>query len=636
MRWLALLLLISSLHAATASASEYVPIHPGVVQDFVRGADFETLEADIRIDGSIATTRLTLTIANPNSYATSYHAVLPALPGTAILAVNVTTGDEFLEGRMERTEDARADYEASEATGQTAVLLEQQNEAISIRSSLKGNETQVLRVAFVQTVEVRGGHWHHWLPISRSNADETMVTVHAPDTALFPGQTVSYQGDAAVITGANLPDLHVAWPVSGEGWQASALQGNESFLLSLRLTGGEAWPRELALVLDKSGSMSGSKIEDARNSLAGLLPLLPEQDVFAMWTFDGAVTPLTDGFLTVHSQTVTDGQAALQAVPAGGSTNIYAALETALEAMPGDRLSTLVFVTDGLPSAGNTNHATILARVEELAGDTIIHTVAIGVDADQTFLEDIAVQTGGTLTVLRGTQDLEARLAALYSTIHAPVIRDLGLTIPGASSVFPSPLPIYHDDSVLHVVGKGQLPAQWDLAITGESPDGAISETVSVTTSPHNAVDALWAAKQVNAWLTEERLENVDLEDQIVALATTYGIITPYTSWVVSAIDLPSQGDAAEGTAGGTASSASSSSATSSSSQTFHYSSSSSTSYSYSASQSSTSGVASDQGPAWRDAVVKDQAESESTETPFISLFLLLAAQAFYGHRSRR
>jgi len=144
----------------------------------------------------------------------------------------------------------------------------------------------------------------------------------------------------------------------------------------------------LALVIDKSGSMSGPKIDMAKEAAVRSLQVLGPLDQAAVLTFDSvpqwvaAPTPITDD----GRQHLDD---AIGSIDAGGGTEIYPAVAAAFEALRATDADVrhLIVLTDG-QDAGNNNYQPLVEQM--VAGHVTVSTVALGDDADQGFLSALA------------------------------------------------------------------------------------------------------------------------------------------------------------------------------------------------------------------------------------------------------
>ncbi|MEK6743102.1 MAG: VWA domain-containing protein [Nitrospirota bacterium] len=155
-------------------------------------------------------------------------------------------------------------------------------------------------------------------------------------------------------------------------------------------TGGDREPLSLAIVLDRSGSMSGEKIERAKESVLRFIALMEPGDRAAFIAFSDTVALLEP--LTNDQARLTN---AVQAIEPEGHTALYDAIAQgagALKDVPGRKA--VVVLTDGIANRGSLDiHQAIAEAVKDYISVTVI---GLGADVRTARLERIAVETGGS------------------------------------------------------------------------------------------------------------------------------------------------------------------------------------------------------------------------------------------------
>jgi uncharacterized protein YegL len=205
---------------------------------------------------------------------------------------------------------------------------------------------------------------------------------------------------------------------------------NETVTITIELTGTgdiSVSPVDTAMVIDKSGSMSGDKIDDAKAAANALLTLTNELDRVALITFSSSVS--VDYELAIMNSTnKEDLEDEIDDISVSGQTNIYDAILEANDLLT-DSPRQNVPLTQVLLTDGAHNSPTTLpdSDFEDLAEDTrdqgiTIFTIGLGVDANQERLEMIANITGGVFFYAPTSDDLPdifreiARMLALVGT----------------------------------------------------------------------------------------------------------------------------------------------------------------------------------------------------------------------------
>jgi Ca-activated chloride channel family protein len=313
--------------------------------------------------------------------------------------------------------------------------------------------------------------------------------------------------------------------------------------------GRTALPRRVVIVFDRSGSMQGKKIEQAREALRFALGRLRPGDRFNVLTFSDGVERFSPEPIAATEDNLKRARAFVDDIIADGGTNIDEALRAGLAQFP-ERSSgnTLLFLTDGLPTVGNTDKDAIVRRVKETnARRARAFVFGVGYDVDVPFLDTVAQTLRGDADYVRPDEDIEVKVSRYVAKTSAPVLTDLKLTVSGAKTgeIYPRPddLPDLFLGSQLVLVGRytGGGNAPVSVALAGEANGKPQTYTISAR-FPAVDTDAdflprLWATRKVGYLLDEVRLREGDarkeIVDQIVSLSKEFGILTPYTALFV-------------------------------------------------------------------------------------------------------
>ncbi len=301
--------------------------------------------------------------------------------------------------------------------------------------------------------------------------------------------------------------------------------------------------KAITFVLDTSGSMSAKAMDHARKALAYCLGQLGSDDRFNIVRFSSDVEAFSEGLLPATRDNVARGQRFVEGFEAAGGTSIDEALKAAL-ATPGDARTPhlVVFMTDGRPTVGQTDIKKILDNAAERRGrDTRLFTFGIGEEVNTHLLDRLAMDGGGTSHYVRPDEDIEAAVSALYGQVAHPVLTGVKLDMATARpyALVPGRVPDLFKGGQLVLVGRYRGDGDSLIRLTGTFAgsekrydfEGRFPER-----QPDNAFLApLWAHRQVGVLLDQVRLEGETqgLKDEIVQLATRYGIVTPYTSYLV-------------------------------------------------------------------------------------------------------
>ncbi|XP_061430048.1 inter-alpha-trypsin inhibitor heavy chain H5 [Lethenteron reissneri] len=226
-----------------------------------------------------------------------------------------------------------------------------------------------------------------------------------------------------------------------------------------------AVPKDVVFVIDTSGSMIGTKIGQTKDAMQTILKELRTGDRFNVVTFSERVRVWRPGrMVEVTRDAVRDARKYIYLASPAGGTNINAALLTgarllARPAAPADdRVSLLVFLTDGQPTAGDTDRVAIVtqARAAAAQGRFCIFSLGFGADADFALLDALAAGSCGVARRVYDGADASAQLKGFYDEIGTPVLTDVRVAYPdgGVRDLTQSVFANYFNGSELVVAGR--------------------------------------------------------------------------------------------------------------------------------------------------------------------------------------
>ncbi|MFQ5512264.1 MAG: VIT domain-containing protein [Candidatus Krumholzibacteriia bacterium] len=357
----------------------------------------------------------------------------------------------------------------------------------------------------------------------------------------------SYEGTAR----RRAPDFVVYYTVSAEDVGLNLVthrrRGDEGYFMALLSPGRLAQhrtpiARDVIFVIDRSGSMRGEKIEQAKEALGYCLHNLGEDDRFGIITFASAVTRFEDRLTPADRPGIRDAMQFVDEVRARGGTDINAALESALDVPSSGRLRQLIFLTDGQPTVGETEVPDILDNVRGgNRGGARLFVFGVGYDVNTRLLDKLAGGNHGTVSYVKPEESIEVAVASFYAKVSQPVLSDISLSFGKirVSDVFPRELPDLFNGSQLVVFGryKGRGSSLLELTgeVDGEEKKFTFEAAFEKRERRNEFIPRIWATRKV-AYLMEEIRENghdQELVDEVIELATEHGIVTPYTSFLI-------------------------------------------------------------------------------------------------------
>ena len=327
-------------------------------------------------------------------------------------------------------------------------------------------------------------------------------------------------------------------------------EGQDGFFLLLaapdvKVNEEEIVVKDIILVLDTSGSMQGEKMDQAKEAARYVLDHLNPLDRFAIVSF--ATTTRSFSPSLEPAAQADKGKDFLDRLEAMGSTDINRAMIEAVGLAEEVRPTTLIFLTDGLPTEGVTVTGAILDNVAREAPDNVrIFSFGVGDDVDTDLLDQISLDHGGASTYVRPGEEIDEEVSAFYRKVKIPVLSDLSLDWGDiiVDQVYPQRIPDLFAGSQLIMLGRYREGGPAKITLKGMVNQEERSYTYEDLSFRKEGGDdfipRLWATRAVGYYLTQIRLygEKQEWIDSIVSLSTRYGIITPYTSFLVQEKDI--------------------------------------------------------------------------------------------------
>lgn len=383
-------------------------------------------------------------------------------------------------------------------------------------------------------------------------AEAGVGTVFSPTHAL----DVVRQGDTCVVASFEEKasrgdrDLRVLYGL-GKGdidfhlatHKPAGEDGTFMMLLSPNRDAGEALAKDIVFVIDTSGSMGengGGKMRQAKAALGYALGRLGPKDRFNVVAFATAPRPFRDGVIEASAENVKAALGFVEGLEATGGTAIHDALVAALklERVEG-RVPIILFLTDGEATVGLTETPQILSAVDAAnAAGARIFSFGVGDDLNATLLTDLADRARGNAIFVSERENIELKASALYDQVASPVLVDVTLRVDGVHDVHPARLGDLFKGQQVSVVGRYGKPGACAVTLTGKLNGREVTHTYDARFGDAPARDylpRLWAIRQVGFLLGEIRAhgERNELVTEVKRLGTRYGIVTPYTSYLV-------------------------------------------------------------------------------------------------------
>ncbi len=532
----------------------------------------------VTIDNQIAVTRVDQVFHNPNNWPVEGVYVFPLPLDAAMTDFRLWIDGEPVQGEVLDAEQARQYYEETVRNLRDPALLEYEGRG-AVKASVfpiqPGDERRI-ELEYSQVLTAENGLVRYVYPLNTEKfsiepleevsvqvvirAAQDIRAVYSPSHPVDVVRDGSGQVSASYEANNVRPDTDFALYYSLGETEAFHLFSYRDpadfsdpdgfFMLLLAPRPGEAVDdrvaKDVLLVLDRSGSMEGEKFRQAQQALRYVLQHLNPEDRFYLQAFSSGIEPYASGLR--EADEANEALAWVDRLEARGSTDIHRALLEAAAVVDSERPTYLIFLTDGLPTEGVVDRQQILDDFARSAADNLRTFVfGVGYDVDTFLLDTLSQEHHGQSTYVRPGEPIDETLSAFYERISTPMLTDLSLDF-GALAVYdiyPQPLPDLFSGSQVVVVGRYRDGGAADVVLRGEVNGQArefhyTGQSFSTDSRGEigslDALPRLWATRKIGYLLNQIRLQGPDKEtiQQIVQLSVRYGIVTPYTSYLVT------------------------------------------------------------------------------------------------------
>ena len=532
---------------------------------------------NIEVRDMIATTTVEMQFTNTGEGLAEGQFLFPLPQGAAVQELIMIVNGLEIEAKILRAEEARAIYDEIVRQYRDPALLEYIGRDLLQASvfPITAGESRQIIITYGQVLELENGLVKVIYPLNTpatagKYVDQTSVRVDVVDTSTIgnvyspshriavsrPTQTSFIAGFEQ--NGNSEDDFVVYYGLQRDSISANLLTYRESsnqdgfFLLMIQppqASETAIQAKDVVIVLDQSGSMQGEKWEQAVEATVYVLENLNPNDRFN-------VVPFSTGTRTYANELLGAEESAsavewVRSLYPEGGTNISDALTTGLSFADAERPMSLIFLTDGLATEGIIDTSTILSTLGTNAPSNVrMFTFGVGDDVDTVLLDSLVRDFRGTSSYVRPGERINEEVASLYTKISSPVLNDITLTIDGTTAelLYPQQLPDLFAGEQLTLVGRYRSGGTGTITLTGKQGGETTTIVYGDMTFSDNAggnefIARLWATRRIGDLLNQIRLngENSELVESVVSLSIRYGIITPYTSFLITEDDILTQ-----------------------------------------------------------------------------------------------
>lgn len=297
-------------------------------------------------------------------------------------------------------------------------------------------------------------------------------------------------------------------------------------------------PVEMLYMIDVSGSMEGTSIEQARGALLQALDRLTPNDRFGILAFSSGYHELAPEPLSATENNLAAARDYVQRLRAGGGTEMLPALVHLMRKPQAEGyLRHIILMTDG--DLGNEEQ--IFAALRSDLGKARLYTVAVG-SAPNLFLATKMAQFGrGTFTHIADINEIREQMAHLFDSIESPVLTDVKLSFEGVEvqNMYPVNPPDLFLRQPLLIYGRIAKGRVGKLHLTARAGNEPYETTIAFDASKatfHPGITTLWARQGVeemmDRWRQSDENGRAEIRTSIIAHAIRYRLVTRFTSLV--------------------------------------------------------------------------------------------------------
>ncbi len=351
-------------------------------------------QVNVQIKDQVAITKVEQEFYNPNARQLEGTFLFPVPKGAHLDKFTMEIGGKQVEAELLAADKARGIYEDIVRRLKDPALLEYSGrDLFKVRIfPIEAHSKKRITLAYTQLLNSDGGLVNFTFPLNTEKFSakplKTLglkVTVEGKrglKSIYSPSHKVEVKRDGAnkAVIGYEATDvrpdadfqLFFSQEDSDLGVSLMTYKpaGEDGYFLLLaspgaETKGGKILPKDVAFVLDTSGSMAGAKLEQAKKALLFCVENLNDNDRFEVLRFSTEVEGLFDKLTDAAKDNRSRAEMFIKELKPTGGTAIDDALKKALALRPekGDRPYVVIFLTDGRPTIGNVDVNQIVDNV---------------------------------------------------------------------------------------------------------------------------------------------------------------------------------------------------------------------------------------------------------------------------------
>jgi len=559
------------------------------------GFPLKHTDVDVQIDGVMARVVVEQTFENPYAETLDAVYVFPLGPDAAVSAYEFALGERVVKGTIAEREEARQRFEEARAQGQTAGLLQQEKPNVFTQeiANLPPGEQIAVRFEYTELIAHWDGAFEFVFPMvvgprylpghttdarpvvglpagssappgvtavsflppgQRSGHDidvrvaldpgVPLVDFSSATHALVDGGVLGTQQRLALDPGDTVPnkDLVLRWATAGEQTLVGALthradgDGFVNLVLhpKAEYSSSDLAPREVVLLIDRSGSMSGMPMAAAKDAAYDLLASLRPGDRFAVLSFSDSVQAFAPAPVVADASNIAAAQGWVSTLRTGGGTEMLDGLRRAIDApLEDERVRAVYLLSDG--EVGNDDD--ILAALDGTGG-LRVYPVGIGSAPNRYLFDRTAERARGFATYIAPRDDVAVAVDELVARSTSPYLTDISIDWGGLAVHSPTPaaLPDLHAGEPLVLSARYDRPGSGEIVLKARRGGQPVEVPLTLELPAEDdrvGVAHLWARRRIHE-LKSEALGQPGrpAKAEITKLGLQFGLVTDYTSYV--------------------------------------------------------------------------------------------------------
>src|SRR5882757_9501838 len=524
---------------------------------------------NVAIDGQVAITSIDQEFYNPNDQRLEGFYMFPVPKGAHIDKFSMEIGGKTVDAELLPADKARGIYEDIVRKMRDPALLEYAGrDLFKVRIfPIEPRSRKPIKISYTELLRSDAGTVTYLYPLSTEKfsarpiknlsmkielkSAEPLASIYSPSHKVEIKRDGANRAVIGYESKDEKPDTDFQLVYSSDTRDVGLRlitykpDGDDGYflLLAAPTVSNETKPaaKDVVFVVDTSGSMAGAKLQQAQKALRFCVENLNADDHFEIVRFSTESEPLFRELVPADSDHRKRANGFIDDFKPIGGTAIADALQSALKVRPdkSDRPFVVIFLTDGLPTVGPRNPDEIVANIKKASGVRIF-SFGIGSDVNTQLLDQIAEGTRAFSQYVLANEDLELKVSNFYTRIKEPALTNVKLDLAGGvrtAKMNPADLPDLFKGDQLVVAGRYSGSGEVEAKLTGmaNGREQAFNYKVKFNDSSNDYVARLWATRRVGFLLDEIRIhgETSELRDEATDLARRFGIVTPYTAYLI-------------------------------------------------------------------------------------------------------